>query len=68
MDDVNEPIVTRPEPMVVDSESAAALPATGGAEESEITEPQGTRPDRETRRMPYADDHEFRDVLMQVFE
>ena len=66
VDDVSEPIVTRPELLEVLPEIRTTLPTTGGAAESEVAATRAPRPDLETRRMPYADDDEFRDLLVQI--
>jgi hypothetical protein len=56
LDAADEPIVTRPEPLI-EEESVTVPPivVTGGAEESEATTLPAPSPDSETRRMPYAD-------------
>src|SRR5438034_8550399 len=58
LDDVDEPIITRPEPLnetpLVNTTEPA--PTTGGAKESDVTATLVPRPDRDLRRMPYADD------------
>jgi len=57
-DDVDEPIVTRSEtfdePPIGNSLETAL--ATGGTKESDATTVLAPRPDRDSRRMPYADD------------
>lgn len=65
--DVNEPIVTRLEPVEDDSDSPSKLASiSGGAEESDADALRGPRPDIEARRMPYADD-EDETVLSRLF-
>ncbi|GEM_PF-4834356 len=68
VDDVHEPIVTRPELLEAIPEMTVALPTVGGAEESAVSATRAPRPDRETRLMPYADDDEIKDLLVQVHE
>jgi hypothetical protein len=57
-DDVDEPIVTRSEtfeePPIGNSLETAL--ATGGMKEGDATTVLAPRPDRDSRRMPYADD------------
>lgn len=63
--DLNEPIGTRPESVDVLPEIVPSLPAIGGVEESEAGAEQAPRPDVEIRRMPYADEPEFVNRVLQ---
>ena len=56
-DESLEPIVTRPEPLEDDPRPPLGF-LPGSAEESEVSSAPAPRPDRETRRMPYADEQE----------
>ena len=62
---LNEPIATRSEPNETDVAVMPMLPIFGGAEESEAGVAQAPRPDREPRRMPYADEPSFLDPVLQ---
>ena len=60
LDDASEPIVTRPEPLEDAPPASMPDPAlTGGTKESDATATLAPRPDRDRRRMPYADDATF---------
>src|SRR5262245_12838328 len=66
---VHEPIPTRPELLESTRETTEPLPASAGAEECAASATRMPRPDRETRRMPYADDvdhHEFAGLLFSM--
>ena len=56
IDESLEPIVTRLEPLQDQQNPPRPLLIDGGAEESEATVPASPRPDRDARRMPYADE------------
>jgi hypothetical protein len=58
LDDVDEPIITRPEPLdeTPPVNTTEPAPTTGGAKESDVAATLAPRLDRDLRRMPYADD------------
>lgn len=66
LDDVHEPIITRPEPLEAGEEFTTPLPTTGGAEESDVAALAAPRPDRDARHMPYADEDDACELIAVV--
>ena len=66
LEDVNEPIITRPESLTASAEFTTPLPTTGGAEESDVSALAAPRPDRVARHMPYADEDDACEFIAVV--